>query len=73
MAARLFETLPQNPILAIASAMSLLPTTRPTATKAVVALIDAGVLVESSGKQRYRSFSYHWYLESLKEGTGLLR
>lgn len=73
MAARLFETLPQNPILTIASAMKLLDTTRPTAAKAVTALVDAGVLVESSGKQRDRSFSYHLYLDSLKEGTGLIR
>ncbi len=72
MAARLFEMLPEHPILTIASAMRLLDTTRPTAAKAVTALVEAGVLTESSGKKRDRSFSYQSYLEQLKAGTGLL-
>ncbi len=72
MAARLFEQLPEHPILTIATAVKLLDTSRPTATKAVMALVDAGVLAEISGKKRDRSFSYAAYLDRLKTGTGLL-
>ncbi len=71
IAARLFEMLPQHPILRIATAVELLDTTRPTATKAMTALVDAGVLQEISGKKRDRSYSYTAYLERLKVGTGL--
>lgn len=69
MAARLFEVLPQHPILTIAKAMELLSTTRPTAAKAVTTLIDAGVLGETSGKKRDRTFGYTAYLDALKTGT----
>lgn len=71
VAARLFEKLPQHPVVTIASAVRLLDTTRPTASKAVMALVDAGVLVESSGKKRDRTFGYARYLDLLKTGTGL--
>ena len=71
MAARLFEMLPDHPVLTIARASSLLSTTRPTATKAVAALVDAGVLTEKSGRKRDRSFTYTAYLEVLKAGTEL--
>jgi len=71
MAARLFESLPRHPIISIASAVKLLDTTRPTATKAVTALVDAGVLEEISGKKRDRTFGYAAYLDLLKAGTGL--
>lgn len=71
MAARLFERLPDHPVLTIARASSLLSTTRPTATKAVAALVDAGVLTERSGRRRDRSFIYTAYLEVLKAGTEL--
>jgi Fic family protein len=73
MAARLFEMLPEHPILTIATAVKLLETTRPTATKAVTALVNAGVLEEISGKKRDRSFGYAGYLDLLKAGTGLER
>jgi Fic family protein len=71
IAARLFEMLPQHPVITIGSAVTLLQTTRPTATKAVTALVDAGVLAEISGKKRDRSFGYAAYLDLLKVGTGL--
>ena len=71
MAARLFEGLPEQPIITIASAMKLLDTTRPTAAKAVTTLVDAGVLTETSGKKRDRTFGYSAYLDLLKVGTGL--
>lgn len=71
MALRLFEALPEHPILTIGRITSLLSTTRPTATKAVAALVEAGVLVERSGRKRDRSFAYAAYLELLKAGTEL--
>lgn len=71
MAARLFEVLPSHPIVTIARAMELLSTTRPTATKAVTTLVEAGVLAETSGKRRDRTFEYAAYLELLRTGTDL--
>ena len=65
MAARLFEMLPRHPIVTIAKATSLLNTTKPTATKAVMALVDAKVLVETSGRKRDRKFCYKTYLDVL--------
>ena len=65
-AARLFELLPERPVVTIAGAIGLLNTTRPTATKAVLALVDAGVLVETTGRRRDRTFVYAAYLERLR-------
>ena len=58
-AIRLFETLPRHPIINVSSAMKLLQTSKPTATRAIEALVDADVLQESTGKKSDRSFSYH--------------
>ena len=49
--------------------MEVLGTTKPTANKAVTALVDAGVLVETSGRRRDRTFSYAAYLDRLRAGT----
>jgi Fic family protein len=73
MAARLFELLSEHPIMTIARAVELLSTTKPTANKAVSALVDAGVLVETTGRRRDRTFSYAAYLERLRAGTELER
>jgi Fic family protein len=70
-AVRLFELLPQQPVLTVKRAMRLLDTTRPTAAKAVDALVGAGVLEETSGRKRDRLFAYAKYLELLVEGTEL--
>jgi Fic family protein len=70
-ALRLFELLPRHPIVTVASATTLLETTKPTAGKAIDALVDAGVLVESTGRKRDRSFAYRGYLDRLKVGTEL--
>ena len=69
MSLRLFELLPRYPILTIARAMKLLDTSRPTAGKAVGVLEDAGVLVETTGRKRDRTFGYGGYLERLRAGT----
>lgn len=48
-----------------------LETTTPTASKAVQTLVDAGVLKETTGKKRDRTFAYAKYLERLRIGTEL--
>ncbi len=70
-AVRLFESLPRNPIVTINSIMRILETTKPTAGRAVDALVDAGILREMTGRQRSRSFAYQQYLDLLRAGTDL--
>jgi len=70
-AARVFELLPSHPILTISNVMELLDITRPTATKALQVAVQAGVLVETSGRKRDRVWAYAGYLELLGEGTEL--
>ena len=70
-ALRLLEILPRHPIVTVASSMKLLGTTKPTAGKAVESLVTSGVLVESTGKKRDRSFVYRAYLKRLEIGTEL--
>jgi Fic family protein len=71
MAVRLFEALGQHPIVTIARVTELLETTKPTATKAVNTLVDAGILTETSGRRRDRIYSYSAYLDRLRVGTEL--
>jgi len=66
---RLFELLPAHPIITVSSVVKLLKTTKPTAIKAVSGLVDAGILVETTGRRRDRSFSYEAYLNILRAGT----
>lgn len=40
-----------------------------TASAAIKRSCDAGILVQSSGEQRNRVFSYEAYLNPLREGT----
>jgi Fic family protein len=70
-AVRLFELLPNHPIVTVNSVIRLLDTTKPTAGKAIDALVNAKVLKEMTGRQRSRSFAYHAYLETLRIGTEL--
>jgi hypothetical protein len=51
--------------------MKLVETTKPTAGRALALLVDAGVLVETTGKKRDRSFMYQRYLDRLRVGTEL--
>ena len=69
MAVRLFELLPEHPVVNIARVVALLETTKPTAAKAVGALVDAAVLVETTGRRRDRTFSYAAYLDQLRADT----
>lgn len=63
---RLFEFLPTMPKLTVERAVELLGVTYPTANTAVKSLVEAGVLVETSGKARHRSYLYHRYVELLR-------
>lgn len=70
-ALRLFEHLPRHPIVTVASAVKLLDTTRPTASHAIEVLVTTGILAETTGKRRDRSFVYRAYMERLRTGTEL--
>ncbi|MCP4384326.1 MAG: Fic family protein, partial [Hyphomicrobiales bacterium] len=72
-AARLFELLPNHPIITVAAAMKLIETSKPTAARAIETLIDAGVLIETTGKKRDRNFAYQAYIDQLRIGTELER
>lgn len=63
---RLFEFLPTMPKLTVERAVELLGVTYPTANTAVKSLVEAGVLVETSGKARHRSYLYHRYVDLLR-------
>jgi len=67
----LFELLPEHPMVTIGKALELLAATKPTASKPVAALVDAGVLVESTGRRRDRTFGYAAYLDRLRTGNDL--
>jgi Fic family protein len=70
-ALRLFELLPRHPVVTVASVMKLVETTKPTAGHAIALLSTAGVLVETTGRKRDRSFVYQGYLDRLRVGTEL--
>jgi Fic family protein len=69
MAIRLMDHLPIHPVVTIPAVVKLLKTTKPTAGKAVQLLENLGVLTETTGKQRDRTFAYASYLEKLRVGT----
>jgi Fic family protein len=71
MGARLFEQLPAHPIVTVKLAVRVCETTRPTAAKAIDTLCAAGILEETSGRRRDRTFTYTPYLDLLKVGTEL--
>jgi Fic family protein len=71
VALRLFELLPRHPVVAVSSVRKLVETTKPTAGRAIELLVAAGVLVETTGKKRDRSFVYRGYLDRLRVGTEL--
>ena len=71
MTVKLFELLPEYPIITAVKVMDLLSTTRPTADKAVQTLLDIGILYETTGKQRDSAYGYTEYLDLLKVGTEL--
>ncbi len=65
-ALRLHDFLSDHPVLTIGTVVKLLSTTKPTAAKAVEALVRAGILRETTGARRNRIFGYKDYLQLLK-------
>ncbi len=70
-AVRLFEELTNHPIVTVASTMRLLGISKPTAIRAIEALTSAGILTETTGRRRDRSFAYAAYVDLLRIGTEL--
>jgi predicted transcriptional regulator len=68
---RLFEMLPQQPVVTSRLVAERLETTRPTAGKSIDLLVENGVLEETSGKERGRRYRYVEYVELLRVGTDL--
>jgi Fic family protein len=72
-AVRLFNLLPEHPIVTVSSAMELTKTSKPTAMKAINALQKIGVLKETTGKRRDRMYVYDAYRKVLSEDTGAIK
>lgn len=68
-ALQLFEQLPRHPLITTAWVVEHLQTTKPTAGRAVEALVQADILVETTGRKRDRVYAYQAYLDRLREGT----
>jgi Fic family protein len=68
-AVRLFDLLPEHPIVTLPRVIKVLKTTKPTAGKAIEALCRAGILHETTGRQRDRVYAYSSYLKVLTEDT----
>lgn len=62
---RLFEMLPMMPRFTIERVRQQLDTTFPTATAAIKALEDLGIVAEMTGQKKNRSYSYQGYVELL--------
>jgi Fic family protein len=71
-AIRLLDVLPEHPMVALPAVMDLLKTTKPTAGKAIETLCKAGILKETTGKQRDRVYAYDAYLKVLAEDTAVM-
>ena len=65
IALRLFEELPVMPRFTIEQVRQRLSTTFPTATAAVKLLEELGIVTETTGQKKNRSFSYAAYVELL--------
>jgi Fic family protein len=68
-ALRVHQHLQQRPLLTIPQAVRLLGLSQPTVGKSVQHLVSLGIVRETSGRQRGRSFVYDAYLRLLDEGT----
>jgi Fic family protein len=68
---RVFERLPQKPMMTIGTITRTLSITKPTAAKAVDVLARCKILREYSGKKRGRVFAYAKYLDILQVETEL--
>lgn len=68
-ALQLFSYLERNPIMEIKGTAQSLGLSFNTVASAVNRLVDIGILVQSGGDKRYRTFNYKEYLDILREGT----
>lgn len=68
---RLFERLPQHPIVTVNRVVALLDCSRPAAAKALRVLVAAGVLSAIGERKKNRAFGFRNYLDHLREGTEL--
>lgn len=68
-AVRLFESLPDHPMITLPSAAKLIDASSPTAGKAIELLCRMNILREVTGKQRDRVYAYQDYLDVLAEDT----
>lgn len=66
---RLFERLPQNPIVTVNRAVPLLECSRPAAAKALRVLEAAGVLEALDASKKNRAVMFREYLDLLRVGT----
>lgn len=66
---RLFELLPQHPVVTLARAGELLGATKPTTQKAIDSLCAADVLHEVTGKKRDRVYAWRSYIDALGTET----
>jgi Fic family protein len=66
---RLFEQLPEHPMITLARARTLLEATKVTAGRAIETLTQVGILHEITGKNRDRVYAYRAYLDVLGEDT----
>lgn len=66
-AIQLIDRLPSTPVVTVPTVAGLLAVSAPTARKAVEILEAAGILRETSGKQRDRVYAYEGYLGILTE------
>lgn len=65
-ALRLFEQLPEHPVITMPLVTRLLSTSKPTAGKAIDVLINAGILAEIGDRKRDRLYRYDRYLRLLE-------
>ena len=64
-----FDYLESNPIIDIGKTAEALSITFNTASSTVRRLVDAGILVQTGGGGRNRTFAYEAYLDILRKGT----
>jgi Fic family protein len=62
---QLLDKLPSHPVVTLQSAVGLLNVSKPTAIKALNALEEVGVLLETTGRKRDRVYAYQAYLDAL--------
>ncbi len=65
-ALRLFELLPEHPVITVPLACKLMDSTPPTVNKAIAALTSTRILGETSGRKRDRVYAYRRYLDVLE-------